>query len=409
MKKEKTVIISSVSNCREKNGIVTFMEILARNSTYFASRGLKLAFSNYVDFRRDGNLKESTAVQKIIDKRSAAAAHNFITRIKRLIRVPISRQPLLAFLLFLFTLAARGLVTAFKARKHDEQDCIHFYQDFLTASFGYFLHHKTARRILILHSSTDSLKHFFLHFSGMIGTCYERFVRRWFDWTLRNQQCIVTLSESYAKELRVRYPMQEIQCIYNTSPFTGGRKVKSTVNGVEQRIRLVAVGSLQYIKGFDLLIKAIASMPNTERQRLAVTIVGGGPSYVELVELITSHQLGEIVTLVGESNNVAAFLATSDAYILTSRDEGLPISLIEACSFGLPIISTAVGSIPELFDDSSCKFIEPSETSITDALMSLCSGELNLDNLSSQSLKVFETKLSLEKFLSSYVGLLSKR
>jgi glycosyltransferase involved in cell wall biosynthesis len=409
MSKKQTVIISSVSDCREKNGIVTFMQILARNSAHFASHGMMLAFSNYVDFSLNDKQTESKNKPHIINKQATVARVKIITRIKRKVRAPISRHPFLAFLLFLLTLGARGLVTAFKARKYDEPGCVHFYQDFLTASFGYFLHHKTARNILILHSSADSLKHFFIHFSGMVGTRYEKFVRHWFDWTLRNQQCIVTLSEGYAKELRERYPNKEIKCIYNTSPFTGSRIVASTANGAAQRIRLVAIGSLQYIKGFDLLIKAIASIPKTVREKLEVTIVGGGPDYADLAELIVFHQLGGVITLAGESNDVASFLAVSDAYILTSRDEGLPISLIEACSFGLPIISTAVGSIPELFDDSSCAFMEPSEISIADTLMSLCSGRLDLEHLSSQSLQIFDSKLSLEKFLFSYVDLLGRK
>ena len=129
--------------------------------------------------------------------------------------------------------------------------------------------------------------------------------------------------------------------------------------------------------------------------------------HAELAELVNHNQLGHIITLAGESNNVAAFLEQSDAYILTSRDEGLPISLIEACSFSLPIISTAVGSIPELFDDSSCKLMEPTEASIADALMSLCGDRLDLENLSMQSQRLFASKLSPEKFLGSYISLLA--
>lgn len=406
MHKKQTVIISSVSDCREKNGIVTFMGILARHASLFSEHGMELVFSNYVELNL--NCKPHTAESAAtLSPTPTMPSPNFLIFLKRRVKGFIATRPLLSFLLFLSTLGARGLVTALKARRHDEPRCVHFYQDFLTASFGNFLHHKTARRVIILHSGDDALSQLFAHFPGMVDTRYERLVRRWFDWTLRRQQAIVALSEKYAEDLRRRYPSQIVRCIYNTSPFAGIRTAVCTVHRAKERIKLIAVGTLQYRKGFDLLIKAIASMPYSEREKLLVTIVGGGPSHTELAELINQYQLGHIVTLTGESDDVAAFLALSDAYILTSRDEGLPISLIEACSYGLPIISTAVGSIPELFDESSCKLVEPTESSIAEALMSLCGGRLDLDNLSLQSRRLFESKLSLEKFLDSYVSLLA--
>jgi len=47
MHKKKTVIISSLSDCREKNGIVTFMEILARHSPHFADHGMEPTFPKW--------------------------------------------------------------------------------------------------------------------------------------------------------------------------------------------------------------------------------------------------------------------------------------------------------------------------------------------------------------------------
>ncbi|MDR3399317.1 MAG: glycosyltransferase [Pandoraea sp.] len=408
MEKKQKVIVSSVSDCREKNGIVTFMEILARNASRFEVSGLDLAFANYVDLQLS-RAEVATTVPALEARPTAPVAPSlpFRTRLKRKVKEAIRQRPFPAFALFLGTLGMRGLMTAIKARRYDEPGCVHFYQDFLTASFGCFLHHKTARRVIILHSGDDALSQLFAHFPGMKGTRYERRVRQWFDWTLQRQHAIVALSEKYASDLRGHYPKHEVRCIYNTSPFAGTRSVGGDSGRPQDRIKLVAVGTLQYRKGFDMLIKAVASMPLAERNKLEVTIVGGGPSHGELDALIDQYGLNGRITLAGESHNVAAFLQPSDVYILTSRDEGLPISLIEACSFGLPIISTPVGSIPELFDDASCRFAHPSEDSIADALMALCTGKLDLENLSRQSKRIFDSKLSLENFLGSYINLLS--
>jgi glycosyltransferase involved in cell wall biosynthesis len=408
MHKTHKVIISSVSNCREKNGVITFMQTLSNHESHFADHGMELTFANYVDLRSNSKwiFNEPQTNQS---PQTIPLGQNLLKRLKRSIKPLITHKPLTALLLLILTLGTRGLVSALKAWRKDEPYCVHFYQDFFTAYFGYLLHHHTARRIIILHSGDDALSQLFNHFPGLVGTRYEQLIRRWFDLILRRQHAIVVLSEKYANELRKLYPAQDIHCIYNTSSFTGICSPSDKIREENERIKLIAVGSLQHRKGFDLLIKAVASMPYSEREKLAVTIVGGGPDYAKLLNLVNKNQLDHIFTLVGESDNVGAFLAQSDAYILTSRDEGLPISLIEACSYSLPIITTAVGSIPELFNNTSCKLVVPTEESIADALMSLCRRELDLVNLSLQSRQLFESKLSLEKFLGSYVSLLANK
>ena len=409
MYKKQKIIITSLSDCREKNGVVTFMEILSRHASCFVEHGMELVFANYVDLLPTCEGASSPILTKHAQASTNTALHvpTLQTRCKRKAKNIIKSHPFGAFFIFLSTLGARGLVTAIKAHRYEEPDSVYFYQDFLTAFFGCFLHHKAARRVIILHSGDDALSQLFSHFPSMIGTRYESLIRRGFDWTLRHQQTIIALSEKYASDLRKQYTTHEVKCIYNTSPFAGTRPVRTAIDGSQDRIKLVAVGTLQYRKGFDMLINAVASLPQAARDKLDVTIVGGGPSHVELHQLIQHYGLSNGVRLVGESDNVADFLASSHAYILTSRDEGLPISLIEACSFGLPIISTQVGSIPEISDDHACRLINASEDSIAEALLDLCVGKLDLEHLSVQSRNIFESKLSLEKFLGEYINLLS--
>ena len=405
---KQKVIVSSISDCREKNGIVTFMEILKCNAEHFESHGLKLHFVNFVDFPSQSKaFLEKDSPPSLTAQYSLQSNPTIKTRFKRALRGIITRKPLGAFLLFLCTLVVRAIVTAWKARRYDEPGCTHFYQDSICAFFGCFLHDSTARRIVILHSGDDALSQLFSHFPGMIGSQYEKFIRGKFQWSINRQHAVVTLSEKYAEDLRKQFPLKVVQCIYNTSPFFGSSIAKSRQLQSTDKLQLIAVGSLQYRKGFDLLIKAIALLPKYKQEKFRVTIVGGGPAYAELNRLITENQLIGVINLHGESDDVAQILKRSDIYILTSRDEGLPISLIEACSFGLPIITTRVGSIPEVFDTSSCKFIEPSEGSIKAALDDIWDGKIDLNILSKNSKMIFDSKLCMESFLNAYTKLLS--
>ena len=79
-------------------------------------------------------------------------------------------------------------------------------------------------------------------------------------------------------------------------------------------------------------------------------IVGGNGEINKLKVKIDSLGLKEIVEYVGwlDNREKIHYLNIADAFILPSYNEGLPISILEAMSYDLPVISTSVGGIPEV-------------------------------------------------------------
>src|SRR5262245_49325952 len=68
---------------------------------------------------------------------------------------------------------------------------------------------------------------------------------------------------------------------------------------------------------------------------------------------IASRNLHASVRCLGLRRDVARLLAASDAFLLTSISEGIPLTLIEAMAAGLPIVSTDVGGVPEVVDNTT--------------------------------------------------------
>lgn len=409
------IVVSSLSNCREKNGVVTFMDIFRRNAQRFGDERIDVAFANYVDFptRKEAIKAAATPTASAPSDTTHGKARRWAATAKQNIKAQLARRPLLAFLMMMGTLSRRALIAVLKARRLESPDCIHFHQDFFCATFGQALLRKDSRKVLLLHSSDDSLRQLFVHFHGMRGTRYEKRIREQFHRTLGRLDGIVTLNERYARTLREQFPDMDIRCIYNTSPFASEvqstlRSRSAAVDVADSPIEVVAVGSLQHIKGFDLLVDAVAALADEDRKRLHVTIVGGGAEWAPLKAAVDAHGLQDVVTLNGESSDVATFLARADAFILTSRDEGFPIALIEASNFGLPIVSTRVGAIPEVFGEGSCLYIDARTESIRDALLGIGRGTVDLRQLAKRSKSVFETKLSLDTFLRSYCRLFTE-
>lgn len=112
---------------------------------------------------------------------------------------------------------------------------------------------------------------------------------------------------------------------------------------------LLFLGLLGQNKGIYDLLSVIADNKDTFKGRLRLRIGGNGE--VEKVRsLIKSYGISSMVEYEGwvSGEKKIDLLNCADAYILPSYKEGLPISILEAMSYALPIISTPVGGIPEI-------------------------------------------------------------
>jgi glycosyltransferase involved in cell wall biosynthesis len=117
------------------------------------------------------------------------------------------------------------------------------------------------------------------------------------------------------------------------------------------RFRVGCVGRLVPAKDHLTLIRSFALvtsvMPEAE-----LHILGEGPCRAEILQTAASLGIANRVFLHGVSHDVAGFLSTLDLFVLSSVDEGLPISLMEALAAGLPVVSTRLPGLTELAPES---------------------------------------------------------
>lgn len=81
---------------------------------------------------------------------------------------------------------------------------------------------------------------------------------------------------------------------------------------------------------------------------VVLLVAGTGPEETNLRALIDKLGLASCVRLLGVRNDVAELLAAADLFVLSSRSEGMAISILEACLAGIPVVCTAVGGAQEL-------------------------------------------------------------
>jgi len=135
--------------------------------------------------------------------------------------------------------------------------------------------------------------------------------------------------------------------------------------------RLLSVGRLSAPKGYPILIEAIALLRERGRN-VKLTMVGEGPLRTVLEGQIALRGLGELIHLAGACNHdrVVDFYDSSDAFVLSSFLEGIPVVLMEAMAMELPCVATWITGIPEIIEKDVEGLLVPpaSASAIADAV-----------------------------------------
>lgn len=113
---------------------------------------------------------------------------------------------------------------------------------------------------------------------------------------------------------------------------------------------LISIGTLEPRKNQQYLLEIVASA-RMQGARLRLTLVGDGPSRSALESYAVQLGVSDSTTFVGQVPHAARLIAGHKACIHVARLENLPIALVESLAYGAPIFATAVGGIPEVFDD----------------------------------------------------------
>lgn len=111
------------------------------------------------------------------------------------------------------------------------------------------------------------------------------------------------------------------------------------------RPRVLAIGRLVPVKGFDLLVRA---WQNVDAQ---LAIAGEGFERAKLEGLIRETGQQEKIVLLGQRNDVPALLRAADLFVIASNYEGGPYTLVEALQHRVPVVSTAVGAAVEILPE----------------------------------------------------------
>jgi glycosyltransferase involved in cell wall biosynthesis len=215
--------------------------------------------------------------------------------------------------------------------RHSNADLVHIHWPNPTAVLSYLASGHRGTLVVTYHSDTIKQK--------VLGPLFEPILRL----ALRKSAAIIAASPNYVASSPVLQAFRDrchvIPFGIDTAQFE--RRDPEAVREVRDRHGdrlIVSVGRLVYYKGFDVLIRAMASV------RGKLVIIGDGPLRAELESLAVQVGVSDKVVFAGEISDAAvrAHYHAADLFVLASvaRSEALGIVQIEALAAGLPVVNT---------------------------------------------------------------------
>lgn len=155
-----------------------------------------------------------------------------------------------------------------------------------------------------------------------------------------------------------------------------------------------SIGRLSYEKGFNFLIEVVARL-SLEIREIKLVIIGEGRERKILEEMVVSLGLKEKVLMPGYRDTADMYLSLFNVFVIPSLTEGLPMVLLEAMQYGIPVVATSVGGIPDVLEDGKDGLlVQPGESDmIATSLRKVYKKELDLATM---------VKRAKDKVLNNY-------
>jgi glycosyltransferase involved in cell wall biosynthesis len=265
-------------------------------------------------------------------------------------------------------------------------------------------HNATAAIMAALPARLAGVKTVIVTRHGLVKPPYQ--MRRELKFALASRWCdwIVGVCEGTQTNLRAApfAARDKIIHIYNGADPADIRALPQPKKG----FTLLHVGRLAPLKDHATLLQALA-LTRVQHPEVQLWIVGDGPLQASLRMLTDALELHECVTFFGEQTDVSPFLLAADLFVNSSVTEGLPVSLLEAMSVGLPAVVTDVGGMGEIARLSGAVTLVPSSDpeGMARALCDAFAERQELPKLGQLASHCYEQYFKPERMLEDYMSL----
>ena len=175
---------------------------------------------------------------------------------------------------------------------------------------------------------------------------------------------------------------------------------------------IAGVGRLVPVKGFDLLVTALAQVA-ARVPSAHVLLIGSGAEHDALQARAAALGVADRLHITGSVTDVTGRLAAADVLAAPSRNEGMGRVIVEAMALGLPVVGARVGGIADVIDAECGLLVPPDDASaLADALLELALDEARRTKLGAAArprAEAFSTTVAADALRALYDGLIRSR
>lgn len=293
-------------------------------------------------------------------------------------------------------------------------DIIQFHSEYECRVYLQKRKEKHAKTVMFWHTDGIPLKMTLEYYPCLKGTLYLKKWREETDWTVANTDRINFIARIGQDNFLKYYPNRSKN---DTSVIINGiddltEEQNIEVNTIREKTdngfkyRLCCTGTINFRKGQRIIIEALHKLPESILKQTHLDLIGDGGERPVLENLVHEYGLDDHVRFCGMIPNVEVYkyLAENNIYILMSKNEGLPISIIEAMRAGLPIISTNVSGIPELINVGYNGFLlNPDSNELAGLLSKL--PKYDWESMGKNSRSRFEKEFTFERMEKDFCNM----
>ncbi len=217
--------------------------------------------------------------------------------------------------------------------------------------------------------------------------------------------CVVAVSHDLKGYLihDLRMPKSKVRCVTN-GIGAGSRARTDLMTG--ETITIGSAGRLFPVKDYPLMIEAARDVCRLN-DNMRFVLAGDGPEMEQLRSRIKELGIEEKFRLLGHVRDMDGFYRSIDIYLNTSKHEGMPVTVLEAMSYGIPVIAPGVGGLKELISNGEEGFLvsERSGSAFADALIRMSEDRQSARAMGMNARWKIYRDFSSEKMVKDYVAL----
>lgn len=194
---------------------------------------------------------------------------------------------------------------------------------------------------------------------------------------------------------------QKVPIVYNGIDLSKC-KPKNSYDFAKDDISILHIGRFSEQKNHEMLLKSYKKVL-IKHKNLKLNLIGDGEKREEIENIARTLDISRHISFLGLKSTVYDFLNEADIFILPSRWEGMPITIIEAMASALPIVATNVGGIPDMIKDNySGLLVDVDEDRLAEALNELITKYDKREKFGRNAVKESE-KFSSQRMANEYV------